>query len=203
LHRVHRRFDTQRLLSKKTARYGGQGKGAGAAPALLLCKLSLFLCSRSHREKPIRSDAGASEVKRPVIVPHTAKDVNLSLDLQGSGLSFLGGERESRYALLTRRSPSIFLPATGRRRLRRDQQRHDFKPRVKWRGFLFDVRSCARLLCLYAVVKAIPIRLSRANFGPAPANFAYRSQNARFLLFLDIVRHALRIHCASTFAPRS
>ena len=55
---------------------------------------------------------------------------------------------------------------------------------------------------MFAALRSIAIRLFRANFGPAQANYAYRLQSARFLLFPDIVRHALRIHCASTFEPR-
>jgi hypothetical protein len=38
---LHRRFDTQRLLSKKTARMGDEGKAAGCvSPAALLSDLA-------------------------------------------------------------------------------------------------------------------------------------------------------------------
>jgi hypothetical protein len=53
---LHRRFDTQRLLSKKTARMGDEGKAAGCvSPAALLSLNSAFLCWPSLRKTSVCS----------------------------------------------------------------------------------------------------------------------------------------------------
>ena len=58
-------------------------------PAALLCELSLFVLAVTSRKIDPRSDARASDIKRPVIVPHTAKGANFGLDLHGCrGLLF-------------------------------------------------------------------------------------------------------------------
>jgi hypothetical protein len=74
---------------------------------------------------------------------------------------------------------------------------------LRRRGFLFCVPESGLMdgfVC--AALNATAIRLFGANFGPARANYVYRRQSRRFLLFLDILRRGLRIHCASTFGPR-
>jgi len=56
----------------------------------LLCELSLFVLAVTSRKIDPRSDARASNLKRPVIVPHTAKGANFGLDLcKGVGAFFL------------------------------------------------------------------------------------------------------------------
>ena len=70
--------------------YGGQGKGAGAVQRLC-CVNSAFLCSRSHRANSIRDQMRVRlTLKRPVIVPHTAKRRKLwPRPARASGPSFL------------------------------------------------------------------------------------------------------------------
>jgi len=48
-------------------------------PAALLCELSFFVLAVTSRKIKMQSDAGASDITRPVIVPHTAKRRKLSL----------------------------------------------------------------------------------------------------------------------------
>jgi hypothetical protein len=58
-------------------------------PAALLCELSRFVLAVTSRKIDPRSDPRASDIKRPVIVPHTAKGANFDLDLHGCrGLLF-------------------------------------------------------------------------------------------------------------------
>jgi len=52
-------------------------------PAALLCELSRFVLAVTSRKIDPRSNGRGSDLKRPVIVPHTAKGANFGLDLQG------------------------------------------------------------------------------------------------------------------------
>jgi hypothetical protein len=70
------------LLSKKTARMGDEAKPLAAThPRWRLCcvNFGLFVLAITSRKIEMQSDARASDITRPMIVPHTAERRKLSL----------------------------------------------------------------------------------------------------------------------------
>ena len=75
---VGRRLIAQYRISKSKCRprkrhvWGTRQSRWFRGPAALLCELSLFVLAVTSRKIDPRSDVRASDIKRPVIVPHTA-----------------------------------------------------------------------------------------------------------------------------------
>src|SRR5262249_44868909 len=83
-------FDSPTIAVQEHGTYGGRGKGAGFPSRRLCCvNFSLSVLAITSRKIDLRSDVRASDISRPVIVPHAAeKAQTLGLGIS-AGASFL------------------------------------------------------------------------------------------------------------------
>ena len=107
---LHLPFDNPTIAVQENGTYGGQGKAAGfRGPAALLCELSLFVLAVTSRKIDPGSNAGASGVNRPVIVPHTAKGRKLRPRPAECRGAFLGARHNAPTASAVRRKSAHAL----------------------------------------------------------------------------------------------